>query len=458
MTDPLELKVLRFIRKHRLIMPDTKVCVALSGGPDSVLLLHLLLKFSSILHFQLSAAHINHNLRGKESDQDEEFCRSLCKSYQIPFVTESHDVSGYAKTEKLSIEEAGRNLRYRFFEKIIDDGTCDSIATGHHLDDNAETMLMNLVTGTGISGLAGIPIRRGEWIIRPLLEVSKDEVLHYLHRMKIEYVTDHTNSLIALKRNKIRHQVMPLLQELNPEFASACMRTATLLRQYHEQITRSVLPAVLEGSFTFASGKLRIREPEPDIVDAVFGESVRLKVRDTFGAELTYEAVEGCISACRGKSGKTYQLGHGLICVSEQDGAVILYDAPDDNGTESVSFSAGSGASLSSVRVETEVVPVSDVNFPPSRGVEFVDARLIKKEFVLRYWMKGDFFIPLGLKNKKKVSDFLCEQKIPFSDRSRQAVLEMDGMIVWVVGLRLDNRFKVTSETTETVKLSVHYD
>ena len=213
----IDEKIIRFIEEQELIELGDKILVALSGGPDSVFLLHFLLKYRKKYGIEIGAMHVNHMIRGEEANKDEKFCRKLCLKLGVDYHTVKRNVPSFAKTNKISIEEAAREIRYKELTKIQKNFFYDKIATAHNCSDNAETVFLNLIKGTGLKGLSGIPIRR-ENIIRPILSISKDEILEYLKKNKVEYLIDKTNLSNIYERNFVRNEIFPQIKKyLNPK-------------------------------------------------------------------------------------------------------------------------------------------------------------------------------------------------------------------------------------------------
>ena len=223
-------RVIEFVEKHSMLTEGDTVIAAVSGGADSVCMLYILLELSKKLNISVSAAHFNHMLRGEEADRDEAFVKDLCAFLQIPFYSQRGDVAAFAKDQGQSTEEAARVMRYAFLESTAEKTGAAKIATAHNADDNAETVILNLVRGTGLAGLRGIPPVRGN-IIRPILCLTRDEIETYLLSNGIGYVTDSTNLGDIYSRNKLRHHVMPVLRDLNPRLAESILRTGDVLRQ-----------------------------------------------------------------------------------------------------------------------------------------------------------------------------------------------------------------------------------
>ncbi len=219
---------------RKFFSPGDSVLIGVSGGADSVALLHIMIRLAPKYSLRLGIAHINHSLRGEDSDKDEAFVSDLAQQSDLPCYIAREDVSGYQKTRKLSLEEAGRQIRYAFFEKIRSEHRFDKIALAHHADDNAELVLMYLLRGSGVSGLSGIPPQRSGNIVRPLLDISRCEILNFLNRHNMPYRTDDSNSDIRFLRNKIRHCLIPTLQEYNPNISEALNRLSAILRSEDE--------------------------------------------------------------------------------------------------------------------------------------------------------------------------------------------------------------------------------
>ncbi|MGA7836827.1 MAG: tRNA lysidine(34) synthetase TilS, partial [Ignavibacteriaceae bacterium] len=225
-----EEKVLKFIDQKNLISRRDKILIALSGGPDSVFLFHFLLKFRKRFQIDLAAAHINHKLRGKNSDADEKFCKDLCEQNDIQFFSTRKDVKKIAAAKKISLEEAGREIRYSEFKRIAVQNNFSKIATAHNCSDNAETVFFNLIKGTGLKGLSGIPIKR-ENIIRPVLVLTKNEILEYLSKKKLKFRMDESNLESEFERNFIRNEIFPLIKEkLNPAFEEKIFHNSEILK------------------------------------------------------------------------------------------------------------------------------------------------------------------------------------------------------------------------------------
>ena len=364
------------IRRHSLLVDGEHVLVALSGGADSVALLRVLLE----LGYRCSAAHCNFHLRDDESLRDEQFCRDLCQSLSVPLSVFDFDTRAYASARRVSIEMAAREQRYDAFHRLLD-GSADAptaIVVGHHREDCAETLLLNLVRGTGLLGLAGMAPRNG-CVVRPMLDASRQDIEDYLAHLRQPFVTDSTNLTDDFARNKVRHQVLPLLQELNPAAIDNLCATASHLRGAHDVLCRA---ATTEAGQTVLFTLLR-----------PYGYN-SAQVEDIFASLLK-------------PSG-------GQMFVS--DSHVLTKD----------------------------------------RRRLILDPRQLSHPLTLRLWREGDRFCPFGMKGRSKlVSDVLNDAKLTLPERRRQTVLCHGDDIVWVVGVRSDERYRVPDDATEVLVVEV---
>jgi len=447
-----EEKVLKFIGEKGLIEQNDKVLVALSGGPDSVFLLHFLLKFRQKYHIEVGAIHINHMIRGKSAIEDEEFCRKLSVNLNIEFSTVRKNVKSFAEQHKISVEEAGRILRYKEFEKALKRTGFNKIATAHNCSDNAETVLLNLIKGTGIKGISGIPPKRGN-IIRPILSLKKDEVLEYLNNYGIEFRIDESNTDTDYERNFLRKEIIPQIKKkLNPDFDNAVFHSSEifsgLIRLIYKQAKEISKQAV---KITDDGLKLSISEIAK-VEDELKNYLIKSSIEEHFNIQLTFTDIKNIKSLFENKAGKSINLANNLTAARDRQYVLVSYPGKD---VQFKSLSLGEGGS---VKVNNRMLFINTVKEAPEKFSgdklrEFISADRISGNFQLRRWKAGDKFFPIGLKGTKKISDFLNEQKITSSKKKDQLILTNKGQIVWVLGLRLDERFKITSDTKKVIEL-----
>lgn len=421
----IKQRVAQYIKKEELLKPQSKVLVALSGGADSVALLRILLS----LGYNCKAAHCNFHLRNDESDRDEKFVTLLCKDLNVPLQTISFDTKSYARTNKLSIEMAARELRYQWFDELKHNDSFSHIAIAHHRDDSIETMLLNLIRGTGINGLLGIRPINGD-IIRPLLCVSRNEIIGYLEEIKQEYVTDSTNLQDEYTRNKIRLKLLPLMQEINPSIKESLFQTGNYLNQvatvYQQAIKESRYKTESQGNINITS---LLAEPSPEA----------LLFEILFPLGFNPAQINDIAKSLQGQSGKQFISKQGVRVIKDRD--ALLIDKPKEKEDTTPPFQ---------LLFEKQAYSPSFV-IPKEKNTACFDADKLKEPIMIRKWKQGDFFIPFGMKGKKKVSDYLTDRKLSISEKEEQWVLCSNNQIAWIIGERTDNRFRIDSETQHLI-------
>lgn len=449
----IEQKTLKFIQENNLIQNKDNILVAFSGGADSVFLLSFLHKFSELLKIKIFAAHINHNLRGKEAVADQEFCTSFCKKRNINFYAESVDVKNFAASNKISVEEAARELRYNVLSKIAGEQDCNKIATAHNIGDNSETMLFNFLKGCGIAGLKGIPVQRNN-IIRPILPVYKSEIISWLNDEKTDFVIDSSNLENDYKRNYIRNEIIPLVKEnLNPSFESALLNAGSIFSSAEKIIHKHLEPFIKQ----FVKLNQESIEIKTDFFteenDYLFGELIKRVVKQGLNRDITFSDYKTIVSLASNHKGTKNYLSKNLIAVREKD-TLVISGNKEENEIVSVKTDYDKSCEIGDLVISFE--KVTDNERPEfSSKYEMIDFDKLKGNSVIRVWNDGDKFRPLGMDGFKKVADFLSEQNIRSQSKRNQLVLENDGNIVWVVGLRVDDRYKITNETKNILKVRI---
>lgn len=447
-----EQKVLKFIHSFKLIERGDRILTAFSGGPDSVFLLLLLLKFKKKFKIDIAAFHLNHKLRAKNSDEDEKFCKDFCVNNDLSFYSSRKNVKQYAKDHKISVEEAGRIIRYSELKKCAEQNSFNKIATAHILDDNTETVFLNLVKGTGLKGLTGIPVARGN-IIRPLLSVSKSEILSYLERNGIDYRIDFSNLSTDYQRNFLRHEIISKIKNrINPSLDSVVMKSSAIMKNYHNYIYE-----ILEPYFD----ELPDRNEEElkisfNILNQVDKRLQNLFLQEVinrnFDIELNNEKLISLKELQYKQTGKRIDLDKKVIAIRERNEIIIRLKSKPQK--ISFKFKAGNKIKIGSKYFSIIEKTKQAIKFHNNPETEYVDADNLNQSFELRNWKPGDKFIPLGMKGSKKISDFLTELKALQSERKNALVLTNSGNIVWVVGYRIDDRFKITNKTRKVYRLS----
>ena len=429
-------KVERFIHQHGLLTGKRPVLVGLSGGADSVALLGVLVQ----LGYPCQALHCNFHLRGEESDRDEVFAHRFADSLGVPFLKVDFDTTGYAAAHHESIEMAARSLRYRWFEEQRQAYDAEAIAVAHHRDDSVETLLMNLLRGSGLRGLGGIRPRNGQ-VVRPLLVVSRAEIEEWLKAQGWDYVTDSSNLSDAYTRNFIRLRVLPLLEQLNPAARETIARSAAHLsaaEQLYEYMVEEARKAVFVTADSLSiEALLRYPAPETLLYEWLrpYGFS-RIVVSELFGA-LT------------GLSGKQfYSATHQVLKDRDR-----LYIAPqrEESAWQPVEIPVATGEFTQPLRLSCRLmVRTPDFQMERTADTAYFDADKLPDRLSLRLPQTGDWFVPFGMRGRKKLSDFFADQKMTRWEKSQQLLLCAGDSIIWVVGRRVDDRFRV-EETTKII-------
>ncbi len=453
--DRIEQRFLKYIDEHRLIKAGEKILAALSGGPDSVFLLHLLVKFSRRLKIELSAVHINHSLRGKDADEDELFCKELCSNEKIGFYSVKKNVRSFARRNGYSLEEAGRIIRYKEFGRILKQNKLDKIATAHNANDNTETVLLNLIKGTGLDGISGIPEKR-ENIIRPVLCFTKEEILSYLSRNQIPFRTDKSNEGIDFERNYLRNKILPLIKEkLNPSVDRSLLVSAENFRNIKEFILNSEADLFREIKKDPA-GNLKLRISDLNKAkESLKGLLLKSLLERELNIQVFSNDIRKILSLVTAQAGKQIELSGGIIVFRERDYLKIFRrEKNPENYLEKISI--GEKKNTPSGTVSIKKCDRESLIYSNNKNKEYISADAVSAEFTIRRWKKGDSFHPIGMKGSKKISDFLNEQKVESSDKKNHLILLNSNKVVWVIGLRIDDRFKITSSTQKILELCLN--
>jgi len=437
----------------RLVASGSTVVVAVSGGIDSMVLLHLFAAYRTEWNLRLAVAHINHQLRGDESDGDETFVRQAAELLEIPFFCKHVDTLGHMALAHLSKQEAARNLRYEFFEEVRRQLNADSVATAHQADDNAETVLMNALRGAGVRGLSGIPERREPGgIIRPLLFARRKEIAQYASDLAIGFRADSSNESTKYRRNYLRKTVIPMLEASSESDVIASINEFShLIRQLDAIISAEVMASLDVSAFAAENSQRSIEISMLQSKPHHLQESIILEVLRRIGTEVESDKVHRVLGLCDLETGSTVQLSKTLHVYRDRDRLTFI--RPDEAALLHQTVSLGDSYSLSHFQFSLSVPLSRPASFNSDHNVEFVDAGTLGEHLLLRSWHDGDWFIPLGMKTKKKVSDFFVDEKIPLVQKRNVPILESDGSVVWICGKRLDDRFKVTSGTMSVVRL-----
>ena len=422
-------KVQKFITDNNLFSQKDKLLISISGGADSVCLFFVLKE----LGYQIQLAHCNFNLRGKESDEDQYFVDQLAKKYGVTLHLKSFQTEEYANTYHISIQMAARELRYKWFDQLLALNNLDFIITGHHQNDNIETFLINLIRGTGINGLCGIKAKNKN-IIRPLLQISREEIEEYLCQNNYQFCIDSTNTDVKYLRNKIRHMLVPLLKDINSSIEQTIIDEISFFSGVNN-IFQKEIGLIRDRLITEKKNVHRIKISE--LINLESLEIILFEILRPFG----FLQINKIINAINSQSGKQFfSANYQLIIDREEIIISSLENIPNE---------------LEVLELTTEIqAPVhmkfnisSDTFLDKNSNIAKLDFDKLLFPLKLRKWKDGDKFKPLGMNNFKKLSDFFIDEKYSIFDKQQQWILCSGDDIIWIVGNRIDDRYKIDTNT-----------
>jgi tRNA(Ile)-lysidine synthase len=473
-------KAIKTIKQFDQISKGDKVLVGISGGPDSVALLLVLSQMTRRFGFSLVAAHLNHGLRGKKSDADEQFAREMANNLKIPFVSKKIDLKSQRRRRKGSLEEIAREERYNYLISVASRRGCKKVAVGHHADDNAETLLMNFIRGSGPKGLGGIPPVRplkGDDIllVRPLIEVTRDEIIAFLKKEEQDFCIDETNSDTAFRRNKIRHDLVPQIKnDYNPSITAVLNDTAEVMRSVDEFIESEIqhkMDSVVNKTEDVVSFKQRsIKSIHPFIRKAI----IRRVLRDNFGVGIELNRLEEISRFIQASRAGTIKLPNSIVVMKEYSDLIIRKQETEKEEFEKQLKVPGRvllgyfGTQLSLDIIENEFYGTepgpSNVSFTDiwqkiisGRQIfvkELFDADKIDCDRIsMRNRRKGDKYCPIGLGHNKDIKSIMIDEKIPVALRPKIPLLLNGDEIMWMIGYRINEKYKITEETRKILKV-----
>lgn len=432
----------RFLRffEEKKVNRSASFLVAVSGGVDSVVLCDLCQRAG----FSFVMAHCNFHLRGDESDRDENFVRSLGKQFSVEVLVRSFpDTEKYAEEKKMSIQEAARELRYDWFRILKKESGFSSVLLAHHADDNIETLLMNFFRGTGLQGMTGMP-SASESLLRPLLSVRRGEIMEYARERKLKWVEDSSNAATKYTRNFLRHELIPAIKRVYPEAEEILLDNIhrfETINQFYRAVVREQIEKLVERN------GVEVRIPIRKLRQFHYRLLIYEIIREFgFGEKAVGEVVKLMDSS----SGKFIEKGnyqivrHGawlIIAPRGSERSVI----PVEEDEKQLSFEGGS--------LQLEKADASSFKMLKDENLAQLDAKEIRFPLILRRWKQGDYFYPLGMRKKKKLARFFIDIKLAKHQKENVWVLESDKKIIWVVGHRIDDRFKITPATKEMLIL-----
>lgn len=426
------------LHNHFPFLLHSKLLVAVSGGIDSMVLVDLL-KASG---YDIALAHCNFQLRGEDSYEDENFVREYAQGNRLPVYIKRFDTLAVVAQEKSSVQMVARDLRYEWFASLLQSENRDYVFTAHHLDDAIETFLINFTRGTGIDGLAGIPEFSGK-IVRPLLAFTRGNIEAYAAENLIAWREDSSNSEDKYLRNALRHRVVPILKELNPSFTVSFQQTLTHLKQ--TQLTAQ------EGVSRLLAGALiKDKAATRFAIQAIPSKPLRNACLYAWLKDYGFSAWEDIYNLPEAQSGKQV-LAPGHILLKDREHLILEAVTELDTTV----YTIASFQAEVNIPLKLRFSNVSNISNPKPNCI-FVDADVLQFPLKIRRYQEGDYFYPFGMKGKKKVSKYLKDEKIPVTEKQKLWVLCSEGQIVWLIGMRMDDRFKTKKQTTKILQIQLH--
>ncbi len=448
-----------------MLEPADKVLVAVSGGPDSIALLHLLHSIDSSFQLALHVFHLDHMMRGKSSAEDAVFVQDQAKALGIPVTSLSFDIPAYIRDKNMSLQEGARIIRYQLLNQVCDQLNFDKIATGHNADDQVETFLIRMIRGTGLSGLTGIPPVRGR-IIRPLIGASRTEIEKYLADQELDHRSDESNLKMDYLRNRVRHRLIPLCSEENEGFRDNILNAIMLLREDEAVLTR-IADQWFQEAARYENGEILVlqRESLSKLDLAIQRRVLRKAVEIIKGdlKEIEFKHIESALSEMDERGSAQIDLPGRIVILNEYGNIIVA-----------LKEHAQGQFRLPSTEIEIKVPGITTI---PSLGVDmiaklediqsvdigrnaraeraYLDLQRVELPLQVRTRVPGDRFIPLGMSKEKKLQDYFVDNKIAKRKRDRIPIVESQGRIVWIAGMTIDDRAKVTKDTEKVLVLEV---
>jgi tRNA(Ile)-lysidine synthase len=466
------------IKKHSMLKRGNTVLIGVSGGADSIALLHILLKLSPEFDLRLGIAHLNHGLRVAESERDADFVKSVAENLNLPFYHQKIDVKNFSNHHKLSIEEAGRTLRYKFFNITAQKHGFDKIALGHQKEDMAETILINILRGSGPQGISGIPPKRDQ-VIRPLININRTDIEIFLQSENIAHIKDSSNMDPQFLRNRIRHFLIPLLvSEYNAEIVENLNRTAEILRDEQIWLDSMIEPLLVKTKLSEDNTNFNLSIPElKKMPIAAARRIIRQGVREIKGNlhGVGFKHMDAVLDLITSDNKNNQFDFPGPVRINRENDKLVIFRRQNNirfkkdglkrhqfqqplfeyqiNGPQTVFIKEIDQLIQLSELSSNEVFWLKKSNFydtDPQEG--YIDMTSLCYPLIIRPFRAGDRFKPLGLKGNQKLKKFFINNKVPFSQKKKIPILECSGKIIWVAGYRIDDSVKVKSSTQRVLK------
>ncbi|MFC1515129.1 tRNA lysidine(34) synthetase TilS [Thermodesulfobacteriota bacterium] len=455
-----------------MLKPQDAILVGVSGGPDSVTLLHVLTALAPRLSLRLGVAHLNHGLRPQTADTDAEFVSSIAKEMALPLFLEKADVRKYREENRLSLEEAARHVRYDFFHRTAQQNRFNKIALGHHADDNAELVLMNLMRGSGPLGMSGIPPVREERVVRPLIQLKKQEIMDFLNAESLPYVSDKSNRETRHLRNRVRHHLIPVLKtSYNPGIVETLNRISSILRDETDWIEKFVVPDLEKSILKEQDDTVTVSVKQLDKMHIAAQRRLVRKVVSKVKGNLravTFSHINSVMGLLKGGSaGKRLDLpgrvsvrrkGDALLFSKEKRALRNIDTTVDNQAVRPYEYEIEMPGSIyiKEIRAHMAVSQIGPEDVSPFPDIKpdtgFLDMDTLYFPLVVRNFRPGDRFTPLGMTGTQKIKKYFINNKVPAAQRSKCPVLLSRNKIIWVVGHRIDESVKIKPSTQNVLK------
>ena len=460
-------KVEAFAKEYNMFKKNDKILIALSGGPDSICLMHILVKLREKYNFKLYAAHINHMLRGEEADKDEEYVEKMCNKYDIKLYIKRVDINKIVIEEGLSSELAGRRERYKFFDEIFEKENIDRIAIAHNANDQAETILMRLIRGSGTHGISGIKPIRDNKFIRPILCLNRADIEKYCEDNELNPRIDKTNLETIYSRNKIRLKLLPYIKEnFNEDIVNTINRfgvISSIDNDYMESEARTTLKENFENKCNEGVLKKEIFSKH----EAVLSRSIKMALEIVAKVDRNFEMkhIYAVINLQKGETGKSIQLPNNIL-VSNVYGDIKISNCVNNLAGETkckeieiknilnTNVNEGINIDFYKYSISMRVIKDKNVNFKANHLIKYFDCDKIN-DVKIRFRQNGDRIVPIGMKSPKKLKDIFIDKKVPKDERDLIPIFEFNDDIAWVMGIKTSDIFKVTRDTKNILQVKV---
>lgn len=455
-------RVLDYIYDNKLLVSGDKVVVGVSGGPDSICLLEVLYMLRERIGISIAAAHINHMLRGDEANKDEEYVREFCERRDIQFFSKRIDIAKFAKDEKMSTETAGREARYEFFNEVMDKLSFNKIATAHNANDQVETILMRMMRGTGLDGLTGIPVKRDDRYIRPILFLQREEIEKFCEDNKLMPRIDKSNLEREYSRNKIRLDIIPYMKEnFNSDIIMAINRMANILQEDNELVNQ-VIKEYFERYCINKDGYIIIKKELFDTKSVAINRVIKLSASIVSGSmyDLELKHINYIKQLASLGTSRRIDLPNGMYAENIYGDIYIRrkVEFTKDNQDEMIIEKSldKNEIQFKKYNMKFEVIDnKKNIKFDDNRLIKYFNYDKINGNIIIRSRKDGDRIIPLGMNGSKKLKDIFIDSKIPAGDRDSIPIIQFGDDIAWVVGLKVSNKYRVTKETIKLLKITV---